>query len=120
MSLGDLGKNLNKAASNTYAQQKDRIMREAKEMQSRQQMIEADKLNKEISHLRLSKQTLEGRITQIKMDIAREKDARLRGVKETELHRLLNEKTHMEGEIITKQGREHAAHNVRYDNPHYF
>lgn len=120
MSLGNLGNNINKSGANAYALQKDRMMREAKEMQNKQQMIEADRLNKEISHLRLSKQTLEGRIMQVKIDINREKDPKIRSLKNTELHRLLNDKVHMEGEIMVKQGREHAAHNVRYNNPHYF
>lgn len=120
MSLGDLNKNVNKAGAKAYSDSKERIMREAKEVGERKAAQEADRLKKDISHLRLHKQTLEGRVIQLKSEIAREKNTKLRSFKETELHRLMNEKMHLEGEILTKQGREHAAHNVRYNNPHYF
>jgi len=120
MSLGDLGNNINKSGANLYNLQRQKMMREAKDMQNRQSLIEADRLNKEIAHLRLSRQTIEGRIMQVKMDINREKDPRTRSIKQTELHKLINDKVHLEGEIMVKQGRESAAHNVRYNNPHYF
>jgi hypothetical protein len=120
MTLGDLNKKVNLAGGKAYNDSKERIMREAKEIETRRQAQEADRLGKEISHLRLHKQTLEGRMVQLKNEIAREKDTKMRSFKETELHKLMNDKMHLEGEILSKQGRERAAHNVRYNNPHYF
>ncbi len=120
MSLGDLGNNLNKQAGNTYNEQRERIMREAKEQEARRAAQEADRMNREISQMRLQKQTLEGRIQQLTMEIAREKNVSTRTLKQNELHRLQNDKHHLEGEIISKQGRASASHNIRYDNPHYF
>ena len=120
MSLGDLGKQINNSSNDLYNRQRDRIMHEGEQRKAMEEAREKDKLNQEISHLRLHKQTLEGRIMQLKNEVGREKDVKMRAYKEAELRKLLNDKVHMEGEIITLQGREHGAHNVHYNNPHYF
>lgn len=120
MSLGDLNKSVNKSGASDYNAKRAEILRQGKQQQERLAAQEADRLSKDISHLRLHKQTLEGRVIQLKNEIARERDPKMRSFKEKDLHRLMNEKLHLEGEILQKQGREHAAHNVRYNNPHYF
>lgn len=120
MSLGDLGNNLNKQGGSLYNDQRARMLREAKEMEARKQAQEADKINREISQMKLQKQTLVGRITQINSEIAREKDPIARARKQDELHRIQNDKHHLEGEILVKQGRANSSHNIRYGNPHYF
>ena len=94
-------------------------MREGEQRKKMEETRERDKMNQEISHLRLHKQTLEGRIMQVKNEVARQKDPKMRSFKEAELRKLLNEKVHMEGEIISLQGREKNAHNVHFSNPHY-
>lgn len=120
MSLGDLNKNVNKAGASDYNARRAEILRQGKQEEEKRAAVEADRIGKEISHLRLHKQALEGKLQQLKREIPQERDLKLRSFKEKELHRLMNEKLHLEGEIMTKQGREHAAHNVRYNNPHYF
>jgi len=120
MSLGDLNKNVNNMGAKTFANSRERIMREAKEIETRQQAQNVDRLGKEISHLRLSRQMLEGKVSKLKSDIYKEKDPKMRAMKETEMHRLMNDRMHLEGEILSKQGKERAAHNVRYNNSHYF
>lgn len=120
MSLGDLGKSINSAGNKLYSEQKERILREGEQRKKMEETREKDKLNQDISHLRLHKQTLEGRIMQIKNEIMRERDPKMKSYKETELRKLLNDKVHLEGEMMTLQGRERAAHNLHYNNPHYF
>lgn len=120
MSLGDLGKQINKAGNDLYNQQKERILREGEERKKMEESRQRDKLNQDISHIRLQKQNLEGRIMRLRNEIARERDARVRSAKEAELRKLTSDKVHMDGEIITLQGREHSAHNLHYNNPHYF
>jgi hypothetical protein len=120
MSLGSLGNNLGGQGNNLYNTQRARMMREAEEQKKRIEAVEAGRLQTELNHLRLSKQTLHGRVTQLEMEMRRERDPMLRRTKETELHKLRNDMLHMEGEIMKMQGREHAAHNIHYNNPHYF
>lgn len=120
MSLGDLNKSVNRAGASDYNARRAEILRQGQQAAARQAAQEADKLNQEISHLRLHKDALEAKIIKLKNEIPHEKDLGERSFKERELHRLLGEKTHLQGEIIQKQGRERAAHNVHFNNPHYF
>ncbi len=127
MSLGNLGNNLNSKGGDLYAQQKARIMREAEEHKMRLEQQEADRAKQDISHKKLQKQTLEGRIQQLRNDINRvshnSSDRTFRSVvseKERELRSLEVEKRRLEGDILSLEGKTHAAHNVHFNNPHYF
>ncbi len=105
MSLGDLNKSVNTAGMSAYNNQRGRILREGKDKMDRMKIQEADKLNQDLSHFRLQKQTMEGRILQLRSEIAREKNPQAKMSREAELKRMINEKTHLEGEILSKQAK---------------
>lgn len=129
MTLGDLGKSLGSQGNNLYNQQRGRIMDEAKKQKEAFERREEDKTNQELSHKRLQKQTIEGRVNRLRQEILM---AGRRGfntssgkadiaIKERQLEELTREKIRMEGEIRSLQTGAHGlAHNLHYQNPTYF
>lgn len=117
MSLGDLGNNINKAGKDLYAAQRARILREGEEKKRMDERREADKLNRDISNLRRNKMTLEGRIMQLKNDIAREKNPQGKLSKESELKRLINDKVHIEGDLMSAERKDSVASRFRANRP---
>ncbi len=129
MSLGDLGSNLNKQGGSLYNDQRGRMLEEAKRQKEALERREGDRINQELSHKRLQKQTIEGRVNRLRQEILM---AGRRGfntssgkadiaLKERQLEELTREKIRMEGEIRSLQTGAHgAAHNLHYQNPSYF
>lgn len=129
MSLGDLGNSLNKQGNNLYNEQKGRILREAEEQKKRMEAQEADRTRTEVSHKRLEKQTIEGRVNKLRQEILM---AGKRGLgtssakadialKERQLAELTRDKIRLEGEIRSLETGAHGgAHNLHYNNPTYF
>ena len=129
MSLGDLGNKIGSQGNNLYNDQRGRILDEAKRQKETLERREEDRVNQELSHKRLQKQTIEGRVNKLRQEILM---AGRRGfntssgkadiaLKERQLEELTREKIRMEGEIRSLQTGAHgAAHNLHYQNPSYF
>ena len=129
MTLGDLGKNLSSQGNSLYNQQRGRIIDESKRQKEVLERREEDRTTQELSHKRLQKQTVEGRVNRLRQEILM---AGRRGfntssgkadiaIKQRQLEELTREKIRMEGEIRSLQTGAHgAAHNLHYQNPSYF
>src|SRR6266568_109177 len=128
MSLGDLGHQINTQGNNLYNQQRASMMREAEAVKARREAQEQDRTKQDIAHKQLMRQTVEGHILSLQQEILRagrnnSNDPHFRGeiaMKERRLRELKNEQTHILGEIRGLQGRSGMAHNVHFNQPHYF
>ena len=129
MSLGDLGSSLNKQGGNLYNQQRGRILEEAKRQKEALERREEDKTNQELSHKKLMKQTVEGRVNRLRQEIImigrrgfNNSSAKADlAMKERQLEELTREKIRLEGEIRQGETGSHGmAHNLHYGNPTYF
>ena len=129
MSLENLGNNLSRSGNNLYAQQKGRIMKEAEDQKKRMESQVADRERMEVSHKKLMKQTVEGRVSRLRQEIImigrrgfNNSSAKADlAMKERQLEELTREKIRLEGEIRQGETGLHGmAHNLRYQNPSYF